>query len=309
MTSSRTAFRLTRILAMLPWVIANPGATIDEVCERFGYESHEDLARDLDVVFVCGLPGYGPGDLMVAYIDDDEVVVDAADYFGRAPRLSPTEALSMLAAGMAVLSSGLGSPVLESAVDKLAATVAPDTDGLAVDVPAEPDLVGPLKEAAASHRVVEITYTSLSRGETTRRAVEPWVVFASLGNWYVTGYCRLAQAERVFRVDRIRDLVVTEETFEPPVERPDPQVRYTPSEDDVRCKIALAPAARWVLDYYPVDVVSDSGDEVVIEFSASDPSVAARLLLRLGDRARLIEGDEVRAALSDLGNRILARYR
>lgn len=215
----------------------------------------------------------------------------------------------MLAAGMAVLSAGLGSPALESAVDKLAATVAPDSDGLAVDVAAEPDLVGPLREAAASHRVVEMTYTSLSRGETTRRAVEPWVVFASLGNWYVTGYCRLAQAERVFRVDRIRDLSVSDDTFDPPAERPEPEVRYTPSEEDVRCRIALAPAARWVLDYYPVDVVSDDGEEVVIEFSASDPSVAARLLLRLGDRARLLDGDEVRSALGDLGKRILARYR
>ena len=34
-------------------------------------------------------------------------------------------------------------------------------------------------------------------------------------------------------------------------------------------------------DYYPVDVVSDSGDEVVIEFSASDV-VAAAPALRLG---------------------------
>lgn len=113
----------------------------------------------------------------------------------------------------------------------------------------------------------------------------------------------------MFRVDRIRDLEVTGETFDPPPERPDPEVRYTPSEDDVRCRIALAPAARWVLDYYPVDVVSDDGEEVVIEFSAADPSVAARLLLRLGDRARLLEGDEVRSSLRDLGERILARYR
>ena len=81
-----------------------------------------------------------------------------------------------------------------------------------------------------------------------------------------------------------------------------------PSDDDVRCRIALDRHARWVLDYYPVDVVEDRGDEVVIDFSASDPSVAARLLLRLGDRARLIEGEEVRQALEELGERILSRY-
>lgn len=307
--SNRTAARLTRILTMLPWVIANPGSTVDEVCDRFGYRDHEDLARDLDMVFVCGLPGYGPGDLMVAYIDDDEVVVDTADYFGRAPRLSPTEALSMLAAGMAVLSAGEGSPALESAVDKLAATVAPDSEGLAVDVAPEPDLVGPLRDAAASHRVVAITYTSLGRGETTEREVEPWAVFASLGNWYLTGYCRSARAERIFRLDRIREMQVTDHDFDPPAELPEPQVRYTPSDEDVRCQIALRPAARWVLDYYPVDVIEESDDEILIEFAAADPSVAARLLLRLGDRARLVEGAEVASALASLGERILARYR
>src|SRR5690606_15547202 len=147
---------------------AHPGASVDEVCERFGYRNHEDLARDLDVVFVCGLPGYGPGELMVAYIDEDEVVVDTADYFEGAPRLTPSEMLLMLASGMAILSMGEGSPALESAVDKLIATVAPDADSLAVDIQAEPSLVGPLRDAAADHRVVEMTYTSLGSGETTR---------------------------------------------------------------------------------------------------------------------------------------------
>lgn len=308
--SGRTAARLTRILAMLPWVIANPGSTVDEVCERFGYKNHGDLARDLEMVFVCGLPGYGPGDLMVAYIDEDEVVVDTADYFEGAPRLTPTETLSMLAAGMAVIASGQASPALESAVDKLAATLAPGTgDGLAVDVAAEPDMVGPLRRAAADHRVVEITYTSLSRGETTHREVEPWTVFTSLGNWYLTGYCRLAAAERVFRLDRIRSVIPTDETFVPPSRTPEPQVHYTPSDEDVRCTIELSPEASWVMDYYPVEVKEESDGRTVIEFSAADPSVAARLLLRLGDKARLVEGDEVRETLRRLGERVLARYR
>ncbi|HJQ94909.1 MAG TPA: protein pafC, partial [Acidimicrobiia bacterium] len=63
--SQRTASRLLRILAMIPWVIANPGSSVQEVCRRFGY-TEGDLAQDLNIVFVCGLPGYGPGDLMSA---------------------------------------------------------------------------------------------------------------------------------------------------------------------------------------------------------------------------------------------------
>ena len=118
MTSPRTTKRLNRILAMLPWVIGNAGASVGDVCERFGY-SRQELAADLDLVFVCGLPGYGPGDLMVAYIDEDEVVVELADYFANPVRLTSPKALGLLAAGMALVSTGQAPPALQSAVTKL----------------------------------------------------------------------------------------------------------------------------------------------------------------------------------------------
>lgn len=307
--SSRTASRLSRILAMLPWVIAHPGAKVDEVCERFGYTTGQ-LAEDLAIVFVCGLPGYGPGDLMVAEIDDDEVFVDAADYFANAPRLAPAEALALLAAGIAVVGSGQASAALASGVEKLSRALLPEGTGVIdVDLAAEPELVSLLRDAASTCSVVEITYTSISRDQTTVRQVEPWSVFSSMGNWYLSGHCRMAGAERSFRVDRIRKAETTAERFEPPSALPPPEIRYTPSVDDVRCRIALTPLARWVLDYYPVEIVSDGPDETVVEFSAGDPLVAARLLLRLGPQGRLVEGPEVEEALASLRVRILNVYR
>ena len=132
MSATRTARRLNRLLAALPWMIANPGASVTEVVERFDYD-RDQLAKDLATVFVSGLPGYGPGDLMVAYIDEDEVVVEMADYFARPLRLTPVEALGLIAAGRALQSSGQGSPALERAIDKLQSAVLPDaTEAVAV---------------------------------------------------------------------------------------------------------------------------------------------------------------------------------
>lgn len=307
MTSQKTTKRLNRILAMLPWVIANPGSTVDEVCERFGYSSAE-LAADLNLVFVCGLPGYGPGDLMVAYIDEGEVVVELADYFASPVRLTPAEALSLLASGMALLSTGEAPPALASAVDKLQrAVVGGDGENLVVDL-AEPPLVAELRQAARDRTVVEIVYTALATGKTTTRDIEPWVVFTTLGNWYVRGFCRLAQAERVFRVDRIRTVAATDEAFEPPGHEVLPEIGYTPAEEDVRAVIRLTDEARWVAAYYPVETVADTGDGLEVRFSASDASVVARLLLRLGRTAELVEGEEVAARLVELRGNILRRY-
>lgn len=306
MSSPRTARRLNRILAMLPWVIANPGATVDEVCTRFDY-TRRQLAADLDLVFVCGLPGYGPGDLMVAYIDEDEVVVEMADYFSQPLKLTAPEALSLLAAGMAVLSSGQAPPALERAVDKLRAAVLPDDpEALIVDL-SEPELVGTLRNAASAGVVVRITHTGLASGATTTRDIEPWSVFSTLGNWYVRAHCRLAEAERVFRIDRIQAADEIAARFEPPATLPPPVVEYTPGEDDVRAVIRLGARARWVAEYYPVEVIEDATD-LVVRFSAQDASVTARLLLRLGPDAALVEGDDVAAELAELRSRIGTRY-
>jgi len=307
MSSPRTAQRLSRILSMLPWVIAHQGATVDEVCERFGY-TRPDLVKDLNLVFVCGLPGYGPGDLMTAYIDEDEVVVDAADYFADSLRLTSAEALVLLAGGMAMLSSGIAPPVLATAVAKLQRALLPDDGAIDVDIPAEPEMVGLLRDAASEGRVVEITHVSVATGNETVRRIEPWSVFATLGNWYVAGHCRLAEAERVFRVDRIRSAFSTDDGFDPPDRLPPAEVHYTSGVDDVRATIRLGPAARWVGEYYPVDVLEDTDDGLLVEFSAADPAVAARLLIRLGDHARLEEGAEVAAARDTLRLRVLERY-
>lgn len=308
MTSSRTVSRLSRILAMIPYVLEQEVAEVEDLLERFDY-TRDQLTRDLNTVFVCGLPGYGPGDLMEAYIDEEDVIIDAADYFTNAPRLSPTEALGLLAAGMTVIGMGEASPALESAVGKLARVAIPDAESaLAVDLLDESKNVSKLRQAAANHSVVHITYRSVGKEETTERDIEPWKVFATLGRWYVMGYCRLAEDERTFRVDRIRELTVGKDEFTPPARIPEPMVGYTASADDVVCVIDLFPNAYWVLEYYPVDVMSATKKKTRIRFSAPDAELPARLLLRLGADAKLARGDEVAVRVRELGHSLLNTY-
>jgi predicted DNA-binding transcriptional regulator YafY len=307
-TSSRTVTRLSRILALIPYVLDRQAVDIGEVMERFGY-TQEELTRDLNTIFVCGLPGYGPGDLMEAYLDEDEVIIDAAEFFAKAPRLTPSEALGLLAAGMTVIGSGEGSPALESAVEKLSRVVMPDADtSLTVDVLDQSRHVGVLRDAAADRKVVRMVYRSVGKEETTERDVEPWSVFTTLGRWYVLGHCRLVDGQRTFRVDRIKELSVLDEEFERPDSVPEPRVGYAPSKDDITCVIDLKPAARWVLEYYPVEVVRESSRTIRIRFHSPDAEVPARLLLRLGADGKLVQGPEVAGRLASIGQAVLDRH-
>ena len=294
---------------MVPWVLAHPYPMVSEVMERFGYRSEAELAKDLSLLFVCGVPGYGPGDLMVAFIDDDRVILDMADYFSRHLRLTPREALGLLSAGMAVAGTSLGSAALTRAVEKLARAVFPDaSQAIGVELPTEPEHLEALQRAASERLAVNITYLSVGTNRTTSRAIEPLILSASMGRWYLSARCRLADDRRTFRVDRIRSLEETTETFVPPSDPDRPTIGFTPSADAIYAELALGKGARWVAEYYPVDVIRDRGSEMLVRFAMSDARVAARLLVRLGGKARLVEGEEVERELNRLRHEILARY-
>ena len=308
MTSQRTAERLTRILSVLPWIIENEGAPTDEVVDRFGYDDTAELVKDLHLVFTTGLPGYGPGDLIDVDVFEDEVFVDAADYFARPLRLTPAEALGLLAAGMTLVESDQAPDALRTAVDKLVAVVAPD-DGeiVAVDVPTPAD-VSLLRDAVAKRAPVRIGYVGMASNERFERVVEGHSVFFNLGNWYLSGHCRSASGSRVFRVDRIDSIEVLDDVYELDESPAQTMIQYQPTESDVRVSFTLGPSAGWVAEYYPVDVDQLPDGSTRVTLSVSDPLVASRLLLQLGDTVTDIQGSAVEASLADLRQRILARY-
>ncbi len=308
MSSDRTARRLSRILAVLPWIIEHDGAQLEDLVDRFDYDDKADLVKDLHLVFMTGLPGYGPGDLIDVDVFEDEVFVDAADYFSKPLRLTAPQALGLLAAGLTFIESAQAPPALITAVEKLTAAVIPEGESFVhFDVPA-PEALSVLRDAIDRRRTLRIVYVSLSTNERTIRDVEGTSVFFNLGNWYLTGFCRLAEASRVFRVDRIASLEVLDTIYEVDDTQDDSIVRYRPTDSDVHVSFTVKPDTRWVSEYYPVDAVDldDGGQRITM--SVSDPLVAARLLIRLGNSASEISGAEVVEAMGALRRRILTRY-
>jgi len=94
--------RLRRLLAIVPWIASHDGPTIAEVCERFDVTENE-LAADLELLWVCGLYPYTPDMLIDVDIDGDRVWIRYAEYFSRPLRLTPAEGLALVAAARAVL--------------------------------------------------------------------------------------------------------------------------------------------------------------------------------------------------------------
>jgi proteasome accessory factor C len=299
---------IQRILALVPWIVAHPGAPKAEIAQRFGI-SVAQLDEDLALVLMIGVPPYSPGD----YLDVDEdvaggVTIRLADYFRRPLRLTPAEGLALLAAGRALLAVPGSDPQgpLATALAKLERAL--ELPGLVVDV-GEPDQLGVVREATARHERLEVDYWSAGRDDLTTRRIDPEVVFFATGEWYVGAYCHHARDERMFRVDRIRAVRPTGETFEPGATGFETGDVFRPRPSDPRVTLHLAPEAAWVAEAYPAEAVTERADgslEVVL--AVSEPSWLEQLLLRLGPEARVVAPTALRDVGPGAAQRILRLY-
>jgi proteasome accessory factor C len=301
--------RLQRLLAVVPWVAAHEGPRLDAVAGRFGC-SEAELVADLELLFLCGLHPYTPDALIDVDIADGRVWIRYADYFSRPLRLTPAEGLALLAAGTALLAVPGADPEgpLARGLAKLSGVLGVGADE-AVEVtlgPAPAQTLRVLTEAAVGRRQVEIEYYAFGRDEWTRRVVDPSAVFSAGGQWYLAAWCHAVDDERLFRVDRVRQVTALPTTFEAPARAPELSV-FQPRADDPRVTLELDAEGRWVVDQYPVEdvVVLDDG-RVRVTLAVSAPAWLDRLLLRLGPAGRVVGGDDTRGAAAC---RVLARYR
>jgi proteasome accessory factor C len=314
MSPSRTAERLQRLLSIVPYVVRHPGTRVTDLSKLFDVPEAEILAG-INLLFVTGLPPYGPGDLIEVEIDDESRVwITMAEYFSRPVRLTRAEALALYLRGTELLGAGgvKESDALEAALGKIAEALGSEALGeLKVDV-GDRSATGPLdavRQAVSERESLEIEYYSANRDEVSTRTIDPEHVFSALGNWYVVAWDRSADGERLFRLDRIKDAKATAERFEPRGLIGQGRDLYTPSAEDQQIRLRLGPGARWVAEYYVVTAAGEKDGGLEVTLPAKDLAWAAKLVLRLAGEAKVLAPPELRSLTRKLAGAALERYR
>lgn len=309
--------RLRRILLMVPYVTRRGGASFEEL-EQLTGASRADLAEDLDVLFMTGTPPYLPGDMVDVTIDGDRVSIAMADQIARPLRLSRAEALALFVTGTALRATLPTEAALTSALGKISKAIAgTGAEALEAMVASTgdggPTHLAALRGAAERRRIVEIDYYAASTGERTHRRVEPHEVFNADGRWYVAAWDPGADdggGERLLRVDRVLSLTETDERFERRDLTGAGRGIYMPSEADVDVVLLVRPKASWVGEYYRASAVTQRSDGwLEVAFRVRHLGGVERMLLRLGDDARVVAPSSLAASTRALADRMLARYR
>ena len=314
--------RLVRLLNMVPYFQANPRITYAEAAADLGVSVNQ-LRDDLNQLWMCGLPGYGPGDLIDFEFSGDTIEVTFTAGIDRPLRLTSPEATGVLVALRALLDvPGMVDPeAARSAIAKIESATGKAGHGMehgAVDepAPAESEAAAAVRTAVRTDRALAIDYYSASHDALSSRVIDPIRVVLVADHSYLEAWCRTAEGVRLFRLDRIVDAMVLDEPSEPPppaVEAGPDTSLFDPDTADPSLPTAtliVERSAAWMFDYYPLRVVREFPDgscEATMTY-ASDQWMA-RFVLGFGSAVRVRGPEQLAERVRQAAAAALDAYR
>jgi proteasome accessory factor C len=295
--------RLPRLLALVPYLLARPGVPIEEVAADFDV-SVRQLRRDLELLWMCGLPGYGPGDLIDLSFEGDTVTVTFDAGMRRPLRLSGAEATALVVAlrALAETPGVVDTGAVRRALAKIEAA-AGRADGVVVGLATREEAALTLVRDALDHRrALRIRYYTASRDAVGERTVDPMRLLLVEGRSYLEAWCRCAEGVRLFRLDRIEHVATLDEPAMPPPHARPTDVSaglFRAQPDQQVAVLTLAPDARWVAEYYPVEELTEGeGGAATVRMRYADTGWMVRLVLGLGADVMVQEPAELAAAVA-----------
>ncbi|MGH3898192.1 MAG: helix-turn-helix transcriptional regulator [Pseudonocardiaceae bacterium] len=295
--------RLPRLLALVPYLLARPGVPIEEVAADFDVTARQ-LRRDLELLWMCGLPGYGPGDLIDLSFEGDTVTVTFDAGMRRPLRLSGAEATALVVALRALAETPgiVDAGAVRRALAKIEAA-AGQADGVVVGLATrEEAALAAVRDALDHRRALRIRYYTASRDTVGERTVDPMRLLLVEGRSYLEAWCRCAEGMRLFRLDRIEHVTTLDEPAVPPPHARPTDVSaglFRTQPDQQVAVLALAPDARWIAEYYPIEeLIEGDGGAATVRMRYADTGWMVRLVLGLGADVIVREPAELAAAVA-----------
>ncbi|MDG3011128.1 YafY family transcriptional regulator [Rhodococcus sp. D2-41] len=303
--SARLTDRLVRLINLVPYFITNEGISKTEAAAELGITPAE-LAKDLTLLWMCGLPGHAGGDLIDLAMEEDTVTVTFSAGIDRPLRLTSTEATVLLMALRALVDqpSSVDPVAASSAIAKIEQAAGIAAGGLEGGAVADADpVLTTVRSAVTAGHALRLRYFSASRDAITDRVVDPIRIRLVEDQSYLQAWCRKVEGVRLFRFDRIEDATELDEPARAHPEATDLaaseallQGGIFGVEDGLPvARLHLARSVLWVLDYYPMDVLREEPDgSVEVQMRYATTEWMARLILGFGGAATVLDPPELR---------------
>ena len=292
--------RTSRLLDLVPYINTHQGISLVELAEVFEV-STDQMISDLTTLWMCGLPGYTPLELMDLDFESGYVTIRNAPTLARPRSITHEEGVALVL-GLDVLRSGISSERLDliEAIASLSQRIARLVNlplALSASSNISQEVTTSVKDAMAHRSGLQISYHSLYKDEISSRVILPLEILDSQGYLYLHAYCFTAFDFRHFRIDRVQSAHSVE------VEKPSTALPVNPEKIGFSVKVVRP--TRDVAERF-----EESNLEAGTVFKGSSFSQhwIARSVLASGGAVELLSPEEIRSELAKRAELILNRY-
>ena len=293
--------RTARLLDLVPYISSHQGISLKELAQTFKVDQGQ-MTNDLTTLWMCGLPGYTPLELMDLDFESGFVTIHNAETLAKPRSISFDEGVALVL-GLDLLRSAISpdrSDLLER-IDLLSQHLA-ELIKLPAALSATPlvnqEVSSAISEALKSRMGLQITYHSLYRDEISTRVIFPIEVVESEGHLYLSSYCYSAMDFREFRIDRIQGARVQAVEQEIP--------KNTIQQSTYTATIKVLTPTRAIAERFKQ---SELAVNAQIDFQTYSLQWMERSIMASGGAVCLQSPPEVRKSITAMAQTMLDRYK
>lgn len=219
--------KAARLLDLVPYISTHQGISLKDLAAEFDV-SVSELLDDLNTLWMCGLPGYTPLELIDLSFDSGFVSIRNAEVLQRV-RLLTKEELVVIAIGLDLLRESIPADRVDliGSISNLGGKIKSLIGEIAVVAPTvDSGHRALILRAMKERRDLEVTYHSLIRDEIAKRRITPIELGEDNGVETLYAYCFKAKAFRTFRLDNFVEAQISSQTSVTAKEEVSPEEIY-----------------------------------------------------------------------------------
>ncbi|MDO4274597.1 MAG: YafY family protein [Eubacteriales bacterium] len=289
--------KIDRLIGITMYLLNRNVVSARELAERFEV-SVRTIVRDMETLSIAGIPVSSSTGASGGY--------EILDTFKLNKQITTMEDYLFIITALKGMCSAYDNKKINTTLEKLltAGHYKDEEQRVFIDfgVVSEgkniPGFVREIEEAIHNKSIVEFDYTD-STGQKSHRAVEPLALNYRWYAWYLLAYCTCKNDYRLFKLNRLNDLIVTDKPIN--YEHGNvPELLEKQWSNDTRRYIPMkllckAEARVPVMEYMKGKIVEEreNGDFVMDTYVIENERIWFSMLLGLGDSVEVLEPREI----------------
>lgn len=298
--------KIDRLIGILTYLLQNEKATAQELARRFEV-SHRTILRDIDSLTLAGIPivttqgNNGGISIMNGYKLDKSVLT--------------IDELQNIIIGL----KGLGSVSKTSNIEQLIQKLSPRGDSIVslhdhifIDLSSYykdslSEKIKLIKQAITERRLIEFEYY-YAKGKV-RRKIEPYFIQFKWTSWYVFGWCCERENFRLFKLNRLWQLLLTDEYF---LARPisvDDAKNDMEFSEPYEARFLFDKSVRFrLIEDYGLNCYTETDEGLYLKLNYTNRDYIISWILGFGDKVTVLEPQDFKDELKKIAKNIFDKY-